>query len=202
MTPELKAPEVPMPFEGTYSQEDYAQQLIDEYKAAGVPARRVWAQSFNRNDVLYWIQNEPRFGRQAVYLDDRYETITPPLDPNNPATWVPSMQQLASQGIQIIAPPMWVLLTVENGKIVPSLYAKAAKAAGLDIITWTIERSGRINEDVKVNQQFYYQSTLSALENDGDILTTLDVLARQVGILGIFSDWSATVTYYANCMKL
>ena len=28
----------------------------------------------------------------------------------------------------------------------------------------------------------------------------LDVLARKVGILGIFSDWSGTVTYYANCM--
>ena len=30
----------------------------------------------------------------------------------------------------------------------------------------------------------------------------LDVLATQVGILGIFSDWPATVTYYANCMGL
>jgi glycerophosphoryl diester phosphodiesterase len=28
----------------------------------------------------------------------------------------------------------------------------------------------------------------------------LDVLAREVGIRGIFSDWPATVTYYANCM--
>jgi glycerophosphoryl diester phosphodiesterase len=28
------------------------------------------------------------------------------------------------------------------------------------------------------------------------------VLARKVGILGIFSDWPATVTYYANCMGL
>ena len=28
----------------------------------------------------------------------------------------------------------------------------------------------------------------------------LDVLAREVGILGIFSDWPATSTYYANCM--
>ena len=36
MTPELKAPSVPMPFEGTYTQEQYAQQMIDEYKAAGV----------------------------------------------------------------------------------------------------------------------------------------------------------------------
>ena len=30
----------------------------------------------------------------------------------------------------------------------------------------------------------------------------LDVLARQVGVLGIFSDWPGTVTYYANCMGL
>jgi glycerophosphoryl diester phosphodiesterase len=33
-------------------------------------------------------------------------------------------------------------------------------------------------------------------------LVTLDVLAKQVGILGIFFDWAATVTYYANCMGL
>jgi glycerophosphoryl diester phosphodiesterase len=48
---------------------------------------------------------------------------------------------------------------------------------------------------------FYYQSTLDALRSDGDLMVTLDVLARQVGILGIFSDWSATVSYYANCTK-
>jgi glycerophosphoryl diester phosphodiesterase len=29
----------------------------------------------------------------------------------------------------------------------------------------------------------------------------LDVLAKEVGILGVFSDWAAPVTYYANCMK-
>lgn len=33
MTPELKSPNVDMPYEGDYSQEDYAQQMIDEYKA-------------------------------------------------------------------------------------------------------------------------------------------------------------------------
>ena len=102
---------------------------------------------------------------------------------------------------------MWMLLTVENGKIVPSLYAKEAKKARLDIITWTIERSGRIVEEVlptkgTASPSFYYQSTLDALHNDGDLMVTLDVLAKQVGIRGIFSDWSATVTYYANCMGL
>ena len=30
----------------------------------------------------------------------------------------------------------------------------------------------------------------------------LDVLARQVGILGMFSDWPATVSYYASCLGL
>jgi glycerophosphoryl diester phosphodiesterase len=117
------------------------------------------------------------------------------------------MEKLAAQGIKIIAPPMWVLLTVENGEIVPSLYAKEAKQAGLDIITWTSERSGRIVEEVLPTKgtgspSYYYQSTLDALHTDGDIMVTLDALAKQVGILGIFSDWAATVSYYANCMGL
>ena len=36
MTPELKAADVAMPYEGTYTQQDYAQQMINEYKDAGV----------------------------------------------------------------------------------------------------------------------------------------------------------------------
>jgi glycerophosphoryl diester phosphodiesterase len=105
--------------------------------------------------------------------------------------------------VQIIAPPMWVLLTVKDGNIVPSEYAKAARKAGLDIITWTTERSGRLFEDVlQGGDNYYYQSTLAAIHNDGDILVTLDVLAKQVGIRGIFSDWAATPTFYANCMDL
>jgi glycerophosphoryl diester phosphodiesterase len=76
MTPELKAPSVAMPFDsdgdgiGDYTQEDYAQQMIDEYKAAGVRPRDVFPQSFQIEDIRYWIGNEPEFGKQAVYLDD------------------------------------------------------------------------------------------------------------------------------------
>ena len=209
-TPELKGPNrnAQLQVEQVFgSQKSYAQALIDEYKEADIPPKDVFAQSFNRQDVLYWIEHEPQFGRQAVYLDDRDETGTPPLDPNDPSTWKPSMQKLAEQGIKIISPPMWVLLTVEDGEIVPSLYAQEAKQAGLDLITWTLERSGRIVEDVLPTKgtdspSFYYQSTLDVLRNDGDLMVTLDVLAKQVGILGIFSDWAATVSYYANCMGL
>lgn len=69
-TPELKSPSVSMPFKGTYSQEDYAQQMIDEQKAAHVSPRKVFPQSFDLNDVRYWIEAEPAFSKQAVHLDD------------------------------------------------------------------------------------------------------------------------------------
>jgi glycerophosphoryl diester phosphodiesterase len=196
-TPELKAPEVAMPFEGDYSQEDYAQQLIDEYKAAGVDAADVFAQSFNLDDVRYWIANEPEFGAQAVYLDGRYDV--PGFDHADQSTWSPTMAELAAEGVKIIAPPMWMLLALNDaGEIVPSAYAQAAGAAGLDIITWTLERSGPLEG----GGGWYYRTIAEAIDNDGDMLTVLDVLAKQVGIRGIFSDWPATVTYYANCMGL
>lgn len=196
MTPELKSPSVAMPYEGTYTQEDYAQQMINEYKAADVAPEDVFAQSFNVNDVLYWINNEPAFGQQGVYLDGRYDD--PTFDHTDPSTWSPSMEELAANGVRIIAPPMWMLLKVEAGKIVPSDYAIAAKSAGLDIITWTLERSGLLKD----GGGWYHQTTTPVINNDGDKMEVLDVLAQDVGVLGIFSDWPATVTYYANCMGL
>lgn len=198
-TPELKAPSVPMPFQGEYTQQQYAQQMIDEYKQARVSPSDVWPQSFDRDDVLYWIQHEPRFGKQAVYLDGRYEIPGTRFDPNNPTTWVPSMDELVDSGVKVIAPPIYVLLTLDaQGKIVPSAYAKAARAAGLDIITWSFERDGLL----KNGGGFYFQSVAPAINNDGDMLVALDVLARHVGVIGVFSDWPGTVTYYANCMGL
>jgi len=88
-----------------------------------------------------------------------------------------------------------------SDNIVPSGYAVNAREAGLDIISWTTERSGRIVEEVIQGggSNFYYRTTVDALENDGDILRTIDVLAQEVGIIGLFSDWPATTTFYANC---
>ena len=40
------------------------------------------------------------------------------------------------------------------------------------------------------------------MKKDSDMYKALDALAQQVRIRGIFSDWPATVTYYANCMGL
>lgn len=199
-TPELKSASVEMPFNG-FSQADYAQKLVDEYKAAGVPASDVWLQSFDLNDVLYWIENEPDFGAQAVYLDDRYEAFDEDegeIDPNDPSTFKPTMQELADMGVNNIAPPLWMLLTLENGDIVPSAYANAATAAGLNIITWTLERSGPLAN----GGGWYFQSVTDAITTDGAYFEVLDVLAQDVGVIGVFSDWPATTTYYANCMGL
>ena len=190
MTPELKAPAVDMPFRG-FTQREFAQKMIDEYRAAGVPAGEVFPQSFSLDDVLYWIENEPRFGEQAVYLDGREG-----LDPEEPDTWSPTMEQLAGRGVHIVAPPMWVLLRVRDGRIEPSTYARRARAAGLDIVTWTLERSGSL----KAGGGAYYRTVSTLIDKDGDMLEVLDVLAREVGIRGIFSDWPATVSYYASCM--
>jgi glycerophosphoryl diester phosphodiesterase len=103
------------------------------------------------------------------------------------------------------APHMPVLLkaSADDTQITPSEYAKRARQAGFDLIAWTTERSGRIVEDVLVegDDTFYYQTTLDALTNDGAILRTIDVLAQDVGIIGLFSDWPVTTTFYANCLK-
>ena len=137
-TPELKSPEVPMPFDGDYTQEKYASQMLEAYKQAGIPPGDVFAQSFNLADILYWVRTEPAFAEQAVYLEDRYEKQG--LDPGKPETWKPSMTELKASGVKILAPPIWVMLTLDaDRKIVPSAYARAAKEAGLDLIGWSLE---------------------------------------------------------------
>ena len=196
-TPELKSPEVPMPFDGDYTQEKYATQMIAAYKAAGIPPEHVFAQSFDLNDIQFWVKTEPAFGAQAVYLEDRYEKRG--LDPNKPETWKPSMAELKASGVRILAPPIWAMLTLnDKGEIVPSAYAKAAKDAGLDLIGWSLERDGPLNK----GGGFYHSSVKAAIDRDGDTLTVLDVLAKQVGIRGMFSDWPATTTFYASCMGM
>lgn len=195
-TPELKEAVVPMPYSG-FTQEQYAQALIDDYKEAGVSAENVFPQSFNLNDVLYWIRNEPEFGKQAIYLDGRYEQKG--FDAAEPEKLKPTMQELYAKGVRYIAPPIWVLLTTDsNGEIIPSAYAKAAKDSGLKIITWSLERDGPMHK----GGGWYHQSIKAAIHSDGQIYEVLDVLTKQVGVTGVFSDWPATVTYYANCMGL
>jgi len=188
-TPELKSPVVDMPFEGDYSQRDYARQMIQDYLDAGVKPGDVWPQSFNLEDVLFWVNETPRFGRQAVFLDQSAPT------PEN--TSLAYMESLKARGVNILAPALWKMLTLDSyGEIVPSEYAENARTASLDMIAWTVERSGPLAN----GGGWYYQTVTDTINNDGDVLKVIDVLARDVGVIGIFSDWPATTTFYANCM--
>lgn len=194
MTPELKKPQVTMPFDGL-SQHEYAKKLISEYTQAGIFPNDVFVQSFELADLQYWIKHHPDFAKQAVYLDDGYEQQG--FDHNNPTTWQHSMSELKAMGINIIAPPLWVLVSLdEKNQLIESAYALEAKKAGLKIITWTLERSGLITQ----GGGFYYQSVKPAIKNEGFTLELLDFLAKKLGVMGAFSDWPATTTFYSNCV--
>jgi glycerophosphoryl diester phosphodiesterase len=196
-TPELKSGN-PARVNAVFgSQAKYAQALIDELERAGVQPKDAWPQSFNLDDVLHWIRNS-RYGKQAVYLDD--------VDPGAgfPPLTVAEIQGLQKNGVKIFAPPIPALLAVDaaNNRLVPSQYAKDIKAAGLDIITWSFERS-----DLRRGAAFggfyaAYDPTGAVVKKDSDMYLALDALARDVRVLGVFSDWPATVSYYASCVGL
>ena len=131
--------------------------------------------------------------------------------------------ELVGRGVKIVAPPMQRLVEQDPSAellMKPSTYATEAKSRGLNIITWTLERTGPGLEG-------FYWSTLENIEvcstegteedsssiskqieaceiglREGDKFNLLHVLAFQVEILGIFSDWPATVTFFANCYGL
>lgn len=190
-TPELKNPAVEMPFNG-FTMEDYAQKMLDEYKEAGVDAADLFPQSFNLDVVSYWLEAEPDYAANAVFLVEPAEGF----DPQNAATWAEDFDALTAMNVKYLAPSLNMLVVAEDGQYVASEYAKAAKAAGLDLITWTLERSGPLAS----GGGWYFNSATAATNTDGDYFEILDTLAQDVGVEGVFSDWPATVTYYASCM--
>ena len=187
-------------------QQNYAQAFADTLADAGVRPRDAFPQSFNVEDVLYWIDHT-RYGKRAVYLLDFNDVdpindiiIQPPFDKMDRMEY---FKMLKKRGVRIIAPAMPALLAVDaNARIVPSKLAKDLKALGFDIITWTFERADLRQGASKAGFYYDFDPQGRAIKKDSDMYKALDVLAREVKILGIFSDWPATVTYYASCMGL
>ena len=188
MTPELKKPVVDMPFNG-FTQEQYAQKLLDEYRAAGIPAEDVFPQSFEYGDVEYWLSKGEEYGKQAVFLDE---------DLDDPSIRIKDMTKMREAGLEYLAPATPLLVASKDGEIVPSEYALAAKDAGFKLIAWSLERSGPLAG----GGGWYYTNINDITKKDSDVLKLLDVLTQQIGVVGVFSDWPATVTYYANCNNL
>jgi len=196
-TPELKAGNATRINQVFGSQAAYAQAMINEFKRARVDPRDVYAQSFNLADVTYWVTHEPAYGRQAVYLDD--------VDPGAgiPPLTAAELREVRRQGVRIFAPPIPALLAVDsNDEVVPSQYARDIRAAGLKIITWSFERADLRRGAANAGFYYAFDPLGRAIRKDSDMYVALDVLAKDVGIQGIFSDWPATVSYYASCIGL
>ena len=208
-TPELKAGDPVSIAQVFGSQDRYAQKLADELEAAGVKPRDAWPQSFNVNDVLYWIRSTG-YGRHAVFLIDYdaakdnillFDTTGKQLESRSEQ--LKFFAELKKAKVQVIAPAMPALLRVTGGgQILPSRLAMDLNAMGFDIITWTFERADLRRGASQAGFYYDFDPTGIAIRKDSDMYKALDVLAREVKILGIFSDWPATVTYYANCMGL
>jgi len=164
------------------SLEDYADLLLQEYRKIEVEPSKVFLQSFDRRVVDHWLARYPDYASNVVYLDGRGR---------NPL-FLPSrrdMDKLFKQGLRYIAPPIPMLLKQDDeGNLRETAYARYANQSGLKLITWTME--SRLSDIAGFSTQ------------ESDRLRVLDALAQRAKVFGVFSDWPATVTRYANCMGL
>lgn len=195
VTPELKQPTV-IPHQG-YTYDDYRADLIKALKKAGYQANDSIVQSFNIDDLTYWIEHYPDYAKTAVFLMEDVNSAKDGknFDPQNPATWKYDLAELKQKGIQNLAPATWMLVTNKGGELQMSEFARQAKAHGFGLVTWTVERSYPLSS----GGGWYYTGIHDITNNDGDMYKLIDVLHKEVGVKGIFSDWPASVTYYANC---
>ena len=189
-TPELKSPSVTMPFDG-FTQEMYAQKI--DRRAQGcrrASARRLPAVVRQGGHPVL---GQPRARLRATGGVPRRCQHGGRLAHVRRPRWATGRKASGSGRRQ----PSRCSPSTASNRIVASQWARDAKAAGLDIITWTLERSGILADG---NNGFYYQTIDQAITREGDLYEVIDALARDVGVLGMFSDWAAPVTFYANCM--
>lgn len=183
-TPELKKPEVAMPFRGM-SQQDFARKLVQAFKKAHIAPERVRLQSFQWDDLMLWLSEEPDFGKRAIYLLEG----TPKEIKKDLSTWKTS-------GIVTVAPPLFSLLKEEEGRLGPSAFSLEAQDLGLKLVTWTLERSLPLT----AKNQWYYQGLEEALKTEGDVYELLLAL-KKAKVEQVFSDWPATVSFFDHCVE-
>lgn len=189
-SPMLTEPMVKMPFAG-YSYEKYAFQLVEEYSKEQVKPGDLWLHTSLLEVYSFWKKTVGSYAVQTVYVDERFKMKS--FDHTKPSTYGTSMMNMQKSGLKTIAAPIWMLLAEKDGKIMPSVYANEAKAAGLNIETYAFEASGSPPAGE------YYKTVPTAMKTDGDIYNALDFLVKEVGVARVYSEWPSTVTYYANC---
>lgn len=192
--PELKTPSgVVMPYNYSgviFSQTDYAQKLVNEYIEAEIDPSIVYLQSFLWSDCIYWATKTDY--KNALALEGNDDTYNWSRD--KVKSW---LQAIHDANVPFISPPQWMLANKTNAtNIDVSTYASVALEMGFKIITWSFERDGPLQTGGG-----YYSTGLNPTR-DGFSYEFLDFMVQKAKIQGIFSDWPASVTFYANCMNV
>ena len=192
-----------MPF-NDFSQQDFAAKIVQDYIDMDVPPENVWLQSSTVADIEYWITTP--YGPQALMLDFEDDRVV-----GDDELW---LDAVASTGVKFLGPPMWKLVVPnpEAGKniytsdMIPSPFAEQIKAREMAIIPWTMSRTGDsvTTLDRPESVDYYWQTLQGQGLNltEGSRFDLLDVLYKDVGVAGIFDDWPALSTFYANCMDI
>ena len=196
MTPELKRPARPLP-EG-FSRRQLSERFISAYREAEVPLTDLYPQSFERKEIARWRALDPAFAARAVYLEGRVPSRR--LLPRQRLLLLPLLLPLRRAGIERLAAPLWMLAEASaEGALRVSPYGALAAELGFELIAWTLERSPPRS---RRGRDWYYQGLEEVLTRDGDLFTLLHLLRHELPLIGVFSDWPATVSYYASCPAL
>jgi len=181
-------------------------KMLHEYAEMGIEPARVIAQSFHLEDVLYWRTNFPHF--PTAFLDDG-SALAPSATGSHELAR--QFAALKAQGIHTLASPIWKLLDrpaaiagapspAPAPAFVASAYAREARAAGLRLLAWTLERPGPIisssttatssssssssspvpSADVPAAVARNEAYNLSSVTREGDVMEVLHALATQV----------------------
>ena len=196
--PELKAYDESL---DELSYDQLRMKLIDELRMAGIKREAVFLQSFSLDDLKFWRQYAGDYASRLVFLDQPRR---------NEIADIAYFIELKQLGINTIAPALPMLLQIRENQLVPSAYALAARKAGMNIMTWTVERSGSLingggwyygqGDSAQGMASGNFGSTTQLIKREGDLYEVLHVLVKDVGIDAVFSDWPATTTFYANCL--
>lgn len=105
---------------------------------------------------------------------------------------------LGTQGVRIVAPSIPALLAVEGSRVAPSPFARALKQMGFQIITWSFERADLRMGAAGAGGYCAFDSSGQAIRKDSDMYKALDVLSKDLGVIGVFCAWPASVSYHAT----
>ena len=196
MTPELKTPARPLPAD--FNRRQLSERFISAYREAGVPLGDLYPQSFERKEIARWHDIDPAFAARAVYLEGRIPSRR--LLPRQRLLLLPLLLPLRNAGIKHLAAPLWMLAEASaEGTLRVSSYGALAAELGFELIAWTLERSPPRSWR---GRDWYYQGLEGVITRDGDLFTLLHFLRHELPLIGVFSDWPATVSYYASCPEL